>query len=108
MAEEIEARQQLELLNRNQDVDKVTDIMQDHDAYIAIYKQALDTPAKLRAIQNRLLAKIEKQKSIAQQQAAAAQGQPQGAAQSQNMLMSNAMQQKKSDPVVTAKDVQPQ
>ena len=70
MSEEIEAMMQLELLNRWEELWPVTEINQDHDAYISIYKQAMDTPAKYKAIQWRLLAKMEKdkQKNVIQMQ----------------------------------------
>jgi hypothetical protein len=59
---EQKAREQLELLNRNIDLEPIDNINEDHDAYIAIYKQAVDTPAKRKAISNRLSAKEEKEK----------------------------------------------
>ena len=75
-AEEIEAKMQLELLNRNQDLQPVEDIMnEDHDAYICIYRQAMDTPAKAKAIQNRLMAKMQKEKQQKQEQQQMAQAQ---------------------------------
>jgi hypothetical protein len=66
--EEVEASQQLLLLNRNIELEPITDMSEDHDAYIAMYKQALDTPAKTKAIEARRMAKIEKKKILANQQ----------------------------------------
>jgi hypothetical protein len=63
----MDAMRQLELLNRNEDLEPITDIQSDHDAYLAIYKQAIDTPAKFKAIQSRLLAKMEKDAMMKQQ-----------------------------------------
>ena len=60
--EEVEARNQLELLNRNIDLEPITNIDEEHDAYISIYRQAMNTPAKWKAIESRNLAKIEKAK----------------------------------------------
>lgn len=62
--EEMKAKQQLELLNRNEPLDiEGFDIMNDnHDAYLYIYRQALDTPAKRQAIMARINAKIQQQK----------------------------------------------
>ena len=115
---EIEARSQLVLLNKNTDLNPVSDIQEDHDAYICIYRQAIDTPAKFKAIKNRLMAKIEKEKQnramdmqMAQQQAAGiAPSQPTNpnagpAATASNMLMSSALQKPKA--ITTARDVQP-
>lgn len=43
----------LELLNNNEDVPDITDMSEDHKIYIMVYQQALDTPAKDRAILKR-------------------------------------------------------
>jgi len=51
--EETQAKLDLELLNRNEDVAEVTDMNEDHMAYIIIYWQALDTKAKFKAIEAR-------------------------------------------------------
>jgi hypothetical protein len=92
LPEEIEAKQQLQLLNRDIELEPVSDISEDHDVYLTIYKQALDTPAKMKAIQNRLLAKIEKKKQTQQQPTE----QPKdNTAQAGNMLMANALQKEK-------------
>lgn len=99
-AEEIEASKQLLLLNNNEELEPVTDITEDHDAYISIYKQAIDTPAKRKAIEDRRMAKIEKRKMIAQQQWQQQQGQ--GLLASANsQMMNNAMQNDKK-PITTA------
>lgn len=118
MAEEIEARSQVKLLNKNIDLEPVTDLMEDHDAYISIYRQAIDTPAKGKAIQNRLMAKVAKNKQLMQQAQAAQAAQTAWTAGSQasqpnsgmaaigqNQLMNNALQGSKS--ITTAQDVQP-
>lgn len=67
--EEMRATQQLQLLNRNEKLDeKAIDVMYDnHDAYLYVYRQALDTPAKREAIQQRMQAKIDQAKMIRQQ-----------------------------------------
>lgn len=68
--EEIEAKQQLELLNKNQSLDQgqFDDTSKDWDTYLAIYRQAIDTNAKREAIQLALNAKIAKNKQMAEQQ----------------------------------------
>lgn len=67
--EEMKAKQQLELLNRNEPLDiEGFDVMNDnHDAYLYVYRQALDTPAKRQAIMARINCKIEQQKMKNQQ-----------------------------------------
>lgn len=62
--EEMKANQQLELLNRNEPLDiKGFDTINDnHDAYLYVYRQALDTPAKRQAIMARIQCKIDQQK----------------------------------------------
>lgn len=64
--EEIEAKQQLELLNRNVNLDQWSfeDTSKDWDTYLSIYRQAIDTPAKRTAIQLALNSKIAKNKQM--------------------------------------------
>lgn len=80
----------LELLNRNEDVAKITDMNENHRIYIQVYQQALDTKAKAKAIMKRKQALIL---SWQQNQASMMQwmGQMQGA--SQNQLVSNYISQ---------------
>lgn len=51
--DEAQAKLDLELLNRNEDVAEITDMNEDHMAYIIIYWQSLDTKAKFKAIEAR-------------------------------------------------------
>lgn len=115
---EEEAMRQVMLLNKNQDLNPVTDVMEDHGTYISIYRQAIDTPAKKKAIANRIDAKIEKEKKMKemqqqmeQQQAAwVAPSQPKEAWAgmgwiAQNQLMNSALQKQKQ--ITTAQDIQP-
>lgn len=113
---ELEAKQQLILLNKNMDIDLESIDVQndDHYLYLSIYRQAIDTPAKWKAVQARIEAIKQQEKLIAQQwqqQMAWMQGQniPQWWQQgwlvnsASNMIMANSMQQKK--PVVTTWEV---
>lgn len=98
-AEEIEASRQVLLLNNNVELEPIMDMMEDHDAYISIYKQAIDTPAKRKAIEERRMAKIERKKLMAMQ----AQQEPTNnwlLASSNSQMMSNAMS-KDSNPVIS-------
>ena len=61
-AAEEEAQLNLDLLNRNIDLELPTDLMEDHNTYITIYRQAMDTPAKRKAINARTMLKIQKEK----------------------------------------------
>ncbi|OQY40568.1 MAG: hypothetical protein B6229_01330 [Spirochaetaceae bacterium 4572_7] len=54
---EMEAKQQVLLLNRNIPVE-VGDMSEDHYTYIVIYESALDTPAKFTSIEARKQAYI--------------------------------------------------
>jgi len=56
-AEEMEARQQLELINRNQAVE-VWSLDEDHFTYLIVYQRAFNTPAKFAAIEMRKQAYI--------------------------------------------------
>ena len=80
----------LELLNNDEDVAKITDMNENHQIYIQVYQQALDTKAKQRAIMKRKQALIL---SWQQNQANLMQwlGQVNGA--SQNQLVSNYISQ---------------
>ena len=48
----------VELLNNDEDAAEIVDMSENHDIYIQIYQQALDTPAKKRAIAARKRAKM--------------------------------------------------
>ena len=48
----------IELLNENEDVWEITDMNENHRIYIMVYQQALDTPAKKKAIMRRKQALI--------------------------------------------------
>ena len=80
----------LELLNNDEDVAEITDMNENHQIYIQVYQQALDTKAKQRAIMKRKQALIL---SWQQNQQAMMQwlGQVNGA--SQNQLVSNYISQ---------------
>ena len=52
------AMMDLELLNNNEDVAKITNMWENHKIYIQVYQQALDTKAKARAIMKRKQALI--------------------------------------------------
>lgn len=56
--EEEQARLDVELLNRNEEVGKIKDLNEDHRAYLMIYNQAKDTDAKQKAIQARRMAYV--------------------------------------------------
>ncbi len=56
--EEEQARLDVELLNRNEEVWKIQDINEDHWAYLMIYDQAIDTEAKQKAIKARMKAYV--------------------------------------------------
>ncbi len=56
--EEEQARLDVELLNRNEDVWKIQEINEDHWAYLMIYDQAKDTEAKQKAIKARMKAYV--------------------------------------------------
>lgn len=75
-ADEIKAKRQVVLLNNNEQLNP--DNMQldeDHDTYIAVYKTAIDTPAKFSAIQARLSLKEKKEREMTRQQQAGLQQQ---------------------------------
>jgi hypothetical protein len=54
--EEIDAKSQLMLINRDEKLEKLIpdQIDEEHEAYLHIWKQAKDTPAKWAAVQDRL------------------------------------------------------
>lgn len=67
-ADEIKAKSEVLLLNNNDPIPvENMDINDDQDAYIAIYKTAIDTPAKFAAIQARLDLKQEKERRMNRQ-----------------------------------------
>lgn len=95
-AAEEEANLNLEMLNRNIDLELPTDLMEEHNTYITIYRQAMDTPAKRKAINARTMMKIQKDKMMWQQAAGWMQW-VQQAGQSviwgtQNSMTNNALQ----------------
>lgn len=51
--EEMQANQDVALLNEDEDVWPIEDLNEDHLTYIIIYQRAIDTPAKRRAIERR-------------------------------------------------------
>lgn len=53
-AEEIQAREDLELINRNEDPKPCTNPEEDHRTYVVIYNSAQDTPAKRKALDQRM------------------------------------------------------
>jgi hypothetical protein len=78
--EEQQAYLDLELLNRNEMPSKITDMAEDHWTYVVIYQRALDTDAKWKAIQARLMAAkmaFENSKQMAAEQQQMWQEQPQ-------------------------------
>jgi len=56
--EEMSARMDLELLNRDRDVNEIEDLQEDHMTYIVVYGKAMDTDSRDRAIQARKEAMI--------------------------------------------------
>jgi hypothetical protein len=80
----------LELLNNNEEVWKIVDMWENHKIYIMVYKKAIDTPAKVKAIaaRERALVLSWQQNSMAMQQW---MGQVNWASQSQ--LVSNYISQ---------------
>lgn len=52
--EELQALEDIELLNMNEDPKPCEDLNEDHRTYIVIYQNALNTPAKNKAINNRI------------------------------------------------------
>ena len=80
----------VELLNNNEDVAEITDMWENHKIYILVYQQALDTPAKARAILKRKQALVL---SGQQNQQAMMQWMGQWADASQNQLVSNYISQ---------------
>lgn len=55
-----QALEDVELLNNNEEVWEIQDMDEDHDIYIQVYQQALDTEAKRKAIMARKRAKMIK------------------------------------------------
>lgn len=53
-----QATMDLELLNNDEDPWEITNMQENHEIYIQVYQQALDTPAKKRAIEARKLARL--------------------------------------------------
>lgn len=53
-----QAMMDIELINLNEDPGEITDITENHDIYIQVYQQALDTPAKRKAIEARKRARL--------------------------------------------------
>ena len=47
------AMSDLELLNNNEEVGEITNMAENHKVFIQIYQQAIDTPAKEKAISAR-------------------------------------------------------
>ena len=67
--EECQAREDLELINRNEDPKPCENPQEDHRTYVVIYQSAIDTPAKRRAIEKRMqLYMLSGQASSAQKQ----------------------------------------
>ena len=94
--EEMQARLDLELLNRNELPAPITDPNEDHATYISIYQEAHDTPAKRKAIAARVRMQQMKVELMKQQ------GQPQEQAKpmsewSQSQLQSAAIASKAPD-----------
>ena len=58
--EEEQAELDLELLNRNEELEPIADLNENHLVYLEIYKRAKDTPAKQKAILARRMAQIQK------------------------------------------------
>jgi hypothetical protein len=54
--EELNATDDLALLNNNEEPAKISSMDQDHRTYIMIYNRAFDTDAKWKAIQKRMMA----------------------------------------------------
>lgn len=52
--EEVQAREDLELINRNEMPKQCENPNEDHWTYVVIYQSAMDTPAKRRAIEQRM------------------------------------------------------
>jgi len=52
--EEVQAREDLELINRNEMPKQCENPNEDHWTYVVIYQSAIDTPAKRRAIEQRM------------------------------------------------------
>lgn len=68
-AEEIQAREDLELINRNEAPKQCENPQEDHRTYVVIYQSAVDTPAKWKAIEDRMrLYMMSGQAANAQQQ----------------------------------------
>lgn len=53
-----QATMDLELLNNDEDPWEITNMQENHEIYIQVYQQALDTPAKKKAIEARKLARL--------------------------------------------------
>lgn len=96
--EEVEAKQQLELLNRNQELDtgSFEDLSKDWDTYLTIYRQAIDTTAKRKAIQLALNSKIAKNKQTTQQGMQQQGGQSNLMNSMSNQLVAQGMSKEKS------------
>lgn len=101
-AEYHQAMLDVELLNNNEDPAEIENMQENHDIYIQVYQQALDTEAKKRAIEARKRARIlSGQESLAQQQAMMGDAQW-GMSASTNQLVSNYISQERR------KNAQPQ
>lgn len=50
----MQAKEDIELINMNEDPKPCEDLNEDHRTYIVIYQSALNTPAKAKAIANRM------------------------------------------------------
>jgi hypothetical protein len=54
--EEMKAKDDLDFLNKNEDIGEIKDLNEDHWVYINIYERAFDTDAKYDAINRRMIA----------------------------------------------------
>ena len=88
--EEMDAMQQVELLNRNMSIE-IGSLDEDHMTYLVIYQRAYNTDAKMVAIEMRKQAYIESGQAQKQREQSQAMGQNWVANNASSQLMSNAI-----------------
>lgn len=84
-----QAMMDIELLNNNEDPGEITNMEENHEIFIQVYQQAIDTEAKKEAIEARKRARLMSRQAMQQQMMQA----PQGMDASTNQLVSNYISQ---------------
>lgn len=91
--EEVQANQDLELINRNEDPMEAKSLDEDHWTFVVIYQSAVDTPAKWRAIEKRMQLYVLSGQAAKAQEQMAWLGNNDNLSNTQAQLTSNALNQ---------------